>query len=258
MQDHNNLTTPAQKRPKRRGVSTFTLILDRRNWPVWIVPVLCAVVFAGQMLGLVPIGDWAFSPAAMAQGRWWTILTSIFLHSNDPAFGYIHIASNMWAYLNLAPLVIARFGKGWRSVVPYHAFYLLAGLAGNVLFWLLHPGGEVPLVGASGAVYGVYAAMMRLDLFRERLTPVISRNTLKALWFLVWSNLLVLVLFGGPLIVLQILAGQGADLVVPIAWEAHLGGFIAGLFLVGLMKGRGWDNDWKAGLRLIRVDGPEV
>ena len=230
-------------------------MLDGRNWPIWIVPAICAVVFAGQQLGQVPAETWGFSGSAMAQGRWWTLLTAMFLHFPDPSLGYIHILSNMWAYLTLAPLVCARFGQGWRAVVPFHLFYVACGLAGNLVFWLLHPAGELQVVGASGAIYGVYAARMRLDLFADRLKPVWSRTSLKAVWVFVWSNALVLVLLGGPMILLQILAGQGVDIEMPVAWEAHLGGFVCGFFLMGLMAGRGWIDEWRAGLRIVRTGG---
>ena len=247
--------TPSVKKPATsRGVSAVTLMRDKRNWPIWIVPVICAGVFAGQQLGFVPVEMWALSGDAMAQGRWWTLLTSMFLHAPDLVFGSVHIASNMWAYLTLAPLVCARFGPGWRGVVPFHLFYVACGLAGSVVFWAVHPTGEMQVVGASGAIYGVYAAMMRLDLFAERLKPVMSRTTLEAAWFFVWSNALVLVMFGGPMVLLQVLAGQGLNLSVPIAWEAHLGGFVAGYLLIGVMAGKGWIDNWKAGLYVVRTE----
>ncbi|MBP2158445.1 rhomboid family intramembrane serine protease [Asticcacaulis sp. BE141] len=237
-----------------RRVSVFSLMFDPRNWPVWIVVLTCAAVFAGQQRGLVPLDTYAFSAQALKDGRWWTPLTSIFMHGDgvNPFISYAHIGMNMWAYLSLAPLVAARFGKGWRGLVPFHIFYLLIGLAGVAVFWAFHRDSGVPLVGASGAIYGVYAAVMRLDIFADRVAPVFSRRTLEAVWFFIWSNAVVIVLFGGPYLLLQVLSGQAPSLDVPIAWEAHLGGFVAGFVLIGLMKGQGWDRDWKAGVEVIR------
>ena len=224
---------------------------DPRNWPMWVVVALCVAVYGFQMMSSDLLEGGFFSSQAMRDGRWWTIFTAIFMHGS-----LIHIASNMWAYLVLSPFVIARFGRGWKGVLPYHAFFLLCGLAGNAVFWLIHPYGDNPVVGASGAIYGVYAASMRLDLFGERLSPVRSRRTLDAIWFFIWSNALVILIFGGPELVLEILQGKGGNVVIPIAWEAHLGGFVAGFFLIQLMAGKGWKHDWKAGIVVGRgADG---
>jgi len=227
-------------------------MFDPRNWPIWLVVLICAAVFAGQQRGLVPLETYAFSAQALKAGRWWTPLTSIFMHGDgvNPVISYLHIGMNMWAYLSLAPLVAARFGRGWRGLIPFHIFYLLIGLAGVATFWAFHRDGDIPLVGASGAIYGIYAAVMRLDIFADRLAPIFSHRTLSAVWFLIWSNALMVAIFGG----LLVLQGQAPSLEVPIAWEAHLGGFVAGFFLIGLMKGRGWDRDWKAGVEVIRLD----
>jgi membrane associated rhomboid family serine protease len=239
-----------------RRVSSLSLMFDPRNWPIWIVVLICAAVFAGQQSGLMPLDTFAFSAQAVREGRWWTPLTSMFMHGDglNPILSYAHIGMNMWGYLSLAPLVAARFGKGWRGLIPFHIFYLLIGLAGVGAFWTFHRDGDIPLVGASGAIYGLFAAVMRLDIFADHITPVFSRRTLSAVWFFVWSNALVVLIFSGPYLLLQILSGQAASLDVPIAWEAHLGGFIAGFFLIGLMKGRGWDRDWKAGVEVIKLD----
>lgn len=239
-----------------RRVTQFSLMFDPRNWPIWIVPIICAAVFAAQQRGLMPVETYAFSAQALKDGRWWTSLTSIFMHGDgiNPIISYTHIGMNMWAYLSLAPLVVARFGRGWRGLIPFHIFYLLIGLAGVATFWAFHRDGDIPLVGASGAIYGIFAAMMRLDIFADRVSPIFSGRTLSAIWFFIWSNALVILLFGGPSLLFQVLSGQPVSLEVPIAWEAHLGGFVAGFFLIGLMRGRGWDRNWMAGIEVIRLN----
>jgi len=236
--------TPPEPPRRKRGISTTDLIFDPRNWPVWPIVVVCVIVFVAQKLSSDMLEGGFLLPRAIGEGRWWTLFTSMFMHG-----GYVHIISNMWAYLVLTPLVAARFGKGWRGVVPFHVFYLLCGLAGNLLFWAMHPNSDIPAVGASGAIYGIYAAMMRLDLFQDRLKPLWSRTTVQAIWFFIWSNALVIALFGGPVMLLQLFQGQPLN--IPIAWEAHLGGFVTGYLLIGVMAGRGWKNGWKAGLVVV-------
>lgn len=212
------------------------------NWPIWLVPIVCGLVYWGQVRGEVSLEHYAFIPAYKDNLLSW--VSAQFMHAN-----IVHFLMNMFGLLSIAPFVLARFGRGFGAILSYHVFYIVCGLAGNGLFYLLHPETETPLVGASGAIYGVFAAMMRLNLFSDKLYGILSKQGLKAWWFLIWTNLLVIVLFGGPLIALQLI--QGAEnIFMPIAWEAHVGGFIAGFFLIGLMRGRGWDGEWRAGIRL--------
>ncbi len=206
--------------------------LSIHDWPVAIVPVMCAIVFAWQLTQADEGVALAMVPAAM-DGRWWTLITAIFAHG-----GWLHIASNLYSCVMIAPWVITRFGGGLRSVVPFHIFFLLCGIAGNLMFLAIHPHGEVPTLGASGAIYGLAAAVMRLDPRRHALTPILSRQTLNMIWFFIWTNALVIVLYGGPVMLLQLFHGQALQ--IPIAWEAHLGGFIAGFVLIQLMAGKGW------------------
>ncbi len=227
---------PRVPAPPRRSWRDFAPRFEVRDWPAWIVVVLCAAAFAWQKTQANEGVQFAFFPAYL-QGRWWSFVTAIFLHG-----GWVHIGSNMYSYLSIAPWVIARFGGGAKAVVPYHIFYLLCGIAGNVVFWLIHPHGTYPTLGASGAIYGVFAAMMRLNPRSHALYPVFSRQTLNAIWVFIVSNVIVIVLFGGPSMLMQIFSGQ--QLQIPIAWEAHLGGFIAGFFLIGLMAGKGWQQPW--------------
>lgn len=237
----------------------YLLMGNAGNWPVLPVLAVCLAVFAVQFVSgfqslfdhsRSPDSAFAFTGNAMDEGRYYTLLTSMFMHAS-----ILHIWSNMAAYLGTAPLVIARFGKGLRGLIPFHIFYLMCGLAGTLMFWLIHPHGSVPMVGASGAIYGVVGALMRLDVTEARLAPVFSKTTLKAFWFLIYSNIVVILVFGGPSILTQILEGKGQEVFVPIAWEAHMGGFVAGFVLIGLMAGRGWPGPWRAGMRVDPLDG---
>lgn len=216
------------------------------NWPAYTIFVACVAVYIAQIVGRVPIEIWAFSGKAMDEGRYFTLITAMFMHG-----GAAHIFFNMSAYVSAAPLVCARFGKGVSALVPYTIFYLLCGLAGNGVFWWLHPHGDMPIVGASGAIYGVIAALFRLNIYKDRLYPLWSKRVWLACRFLLTSNLVVAFLFGGPAIIAQVFAPKPMqDFVLPIAWEAHVGGFFAGLLLIGLMAGRGWHGDWRAGINL--------
>jgi membrane associated rhomboid family serine protease len=115
---------------------------------------------------------------------------------------------------------------------------LLSGIAGALAFLAVNPGLETPVVGASGAISGLMGAVFRLIfaaetplermLLREKpwAVPRLSlwatftdRRSLGAIAAWVVINLVFAYWLGG------LLSAGG------IAWEAHIGGFFAGLFL---------------------------
>jgi rhomboid protease GluP len=84
---------------------------------------------------------------ALAQGRWWTLITAIYLHGS-----LLHIAFNMLWVNQLAPAVEEVYGSA-RLIVIFTA----AGVLGFVLSGLV---GAAPTVGSSGAVFGLLGAMV--------------------------------------------------------------------------------------------------
>jgi membrane associated rhomboid family serine protease len=83
----------------------------------------------------------------VAQGEYWRLLTSTFLH-----FGVIHIALNMYCLFLLGPPLEAALGR-----LRFGALYLVSGLSGAALSYALGPANE-QAAGASGAVFGLFAA----------------------------------------------------------------------------------------------------
>jgi membrane associated rhomboid family serine protease len=230
--------------PVRRSsfIGRFWRSIQWRNWPVAILVLVCIGVFIAQVVIPLPLERWALSAAALREGHFETLITNIVMHGGVP-----HLFSNMVAYLVVAPLVCARFGGGLAGRISFHAFFLLCGLAGNLLFLVLHSSGEGPMVGASGAIYGLFAAAFRLDTKSGPLRPHLSKRVLSGWRWMVISNVIVVLMFGGPAILFEILQGDFTSLTVPIAWEAHAGGFVAGLFLMDLMASKGWQDDWRGG-----------
>lgn len=149
-----------------------------------------------------------FGPATQ-DGQWWRLGSALFLH-----FGLIHIVMNLWALWDGGQLVERVYGH-LRFIVIYFA----SGLFGNLLS-LVVQGNEAVSGGASGAIFGIYGALL-IFLWRERqqLTPREFR-------WLFW---------GGS----AFTAGSIAlGLFVPgIDNSAHIGGFLAGT-LAGTLLGR--------------------
>ncbi len=90
-------------------------------------------------------------------GEWWRLFTSMFLH-----IGFIHLLLNMWV-LAMGGVVVERM----LGRVGFLLMYLIAGLGGSVASLCWHS--EVVSAGASGAIFGVYGALLGV-LRRQRAT----------------------------------------------------------------------------------------
>jgi membrane associated rhomboid family serine protease len=166
-------------------------------------------------------------PSEVLQGRQlYSFLTSMFLHG-----GWFHLLSNMlflWIFGDNVEVALGR--------VIYPVFYLLGGLAASIAHVLVNPSASLPSVGASGAigtVLGAYMVMFPksqvrvLILFGYFLT--IRRVT--AVFFLgIWF---VMQFFSG----IASLGAQTAQTGGVAVW-AHVGGFVFGLLVGFLFRGR--------------------
>ncbi|MDQ0771277.1 membrane associated rhomboid family serine protease [Pseudarthrobacter defluvii] len=165
----------------------------------------CVVVYALQML--IP-GDWVYKQFAYNNyfavpqfGAFepWRMITSAFLHSPD---SLLHILLNMYTLWIFGQALEPILGR-----VRFLALYLISALGGSVGYLLLNPllvpgQGLVGLVGASGAIFGLFGAMLLVQ--RQR------GGDTRQLWILIAIN------------------GVIGFLIPQIAWQAHLGGLITG------------------------------
>jgi membrane associated rhomboid family serine protease len=118
---------------------------------------------------------------------------------------------------------VARFfGLGGRGVGVLALFYVVCGVLANLAFAGVHPHEATPLVGASGAISGLMGAAARLIGGRGEVGPMLSPPVLAIGAATIVANLLVAGTGLAP--------GLGGS---TIAWEAHLGGFLAGVLLIG-------------------------
>ncbi|HWR36902.1 MAG TPA: rhomboid family intramembrane serine protease [Clostridia bacterium] len=154
------------------------------------------------------------------EGQWWRLLTSTFLHG-----GLLHLAFNMWAFLNLGLLAEVLFGR--RNFV---AMYLLCGLGGSVASLWWHP--TVVGVGASGAIFGIAGALLPAIFFHknENLRRVLRGNLSSITLFVIYN-----IAFGAAS--------------AKIDNAAHLGGLVTGLVLGRLLPTTGHVRDDRADVR---------
>lgn len=191
----------------------------------WPAVLLLAVIVGGYAVqsrfpAEATAGLWGYSPEAVAEGRWVTLVTALFLHGNWP-----HALMNAAFALAFATPVARYFGARPLGVASFFAFYLASGVLANLAFGAMHPASNALLVGASGAVSGLMGGASRLMAGQGwRLGPILSRPVLGmgGAWLAI--NLLI------GLIGSQLIPGAGG---AGIAWEAHVAGFVAGVFLVG-------------------------
>jgi len=226
--------TPRRETPWGRGPA----MLWSEAWPVVVLTAVIWLVCAGQLVGdRLGYADAILNYGALwkpgvFRGLWWTPLTHMFMHlSWTVPYGWVHIVMNTGALIALGPAIAQRLGRDLLGGLLFLIFFVVCGLAGAGAFLLLAPD-QVPAVGASGAIFGLWGAVARLSGPGEtRLAPLFSPSTGRQVVSAIVSNLLVVGLGAGY----GLASGQGG---VGVAWQAHLGGFIAGLLLIQVMPVR--------------------
>ncbi|MFU8805844.1 MAG: rhomboid family intramembrane serine protease, partial [Bradymonadaceae bacterium] len=165
----------------------------------------------------------AFSENPWAIWVWLLPLsTSMFLHG-----GFLHLGVNM--------LFLWVFGEGVESRlgrVKYFLFYLGAGVGAAQVQIMFMPDSPIPMIGASGAVAGVLA-MYALMYPRARLLvvfPIIVYPVFFTVPAMVYIVLWFIYQIASGLIFELRGLGEGGG----VAWWAHAGGFMSGLFCITL------------------------
>jgi membrane associated rhomboid family serine protease len=128
---------------------------------------------AGSVFGLARYRNMATGaivhlPDGVADGQFYRLFTSMFLH-----YGVLHLLLNMWALWVLGRELEARLGSA-----RFLLLYLLAGLGGSVACYVFTPAAHA--AGASGAIYGLFAALFvvfrRLNLSTTGIVTVLVIN----------------------------------------------------------------------------------
>ncbi|TCD54343.1 rhomboid family intramembrane serine protease [Alloscardovia theropitheci] len=179
----------------RMNGPNITIVLIAINVVVFAVQVLTRFIPGGysafmSLFSLIP---------SMSYTHPWMLVTSGFLHAN-----FLHILMNM--------LTLYVVGRELEKLLGHWAFlgmYMVSLLGGSVLYAVWPSLAYSSAVGASGAIYGLFGAM--LTVYRQLGTQMRSM-TLFLFFFLILP-----IFFGN------------------IAWQAHIGGFITGAILSTLM-----------------------
>jgi rhomboid family protein len=206
---------------ERFAVVTFTLIA--LNIVVFMYTLTLGSVSGEafvESFALVPARLFALGPAIAAVPAAATLFTSMFLHG-----GFLHIAGNMlylWIFGNNVEDSMGR--------VRFILFYALCGCIAAYAHALANRDSTTPMIGASGAVSGVLGAYLLLF-------PRARVVTLVFFGFYVRTVEIPAMIVLGFWFALQFLnallesSARGG-----VAWYAHVGGFAAGMLLIGLFK----------------------
>ena len=149
-----------------------------------------------------------------------TVITSMFLHG-----GLLHVAGNMlylWIFGNNVEDAMGRM----RFVL----FYLLCGFIAAYTHAFLVRTSATPMIGASGAISGVLGAYMLLYPRARVVTLVMLGFYLRTVE--VPAVVVLGFWFAFQFLNAVLLSGTGGG----VAWYAHIGGFAAGVVLIGLFK----------------------
>jgi membrane associated rhomboid family serine protease len=138
--------------------------------------------------------------AAVAEGELWRLWTVTLLHGS-----FIHLGFNMYALYLAGPIV-----ERWYGSIRFLLIYLACAAAGSVSSFVF--GGDIPSVGASGAIFGLFGLLLAAG----RVHHPVDRQS-RALVSQLGMLILINVVFG--------FAVTGIDN------AAHLGGLAAGLWL---------------------------
>ena len=159
-----------------------------------------------------------------ARLQWVDVLTSIFLHG-----GWLHLIGNMW--------FLWIYGDNVEDILghaQYLVFYLLCGLAATMVHVVFNADSSAPTIGASGAIAGVMGAYV-VKFPHSKITTlvlvVVFITTMEIPAYLILLYWFVIQFFSGVGSMGHSHLSQGG-----VAWFAHIGGFLAGVALILVMR----------------------
>ena len=196
-------------RTVRRPAGNFGGRLVSGAYVTWTLVALNVICYVAELIDQTTIvndgalvGHFQTGPASfvgVADGQWYRLLTNAFLHEPPgDGIGILHILFNMWALIGVGPSLERSLGR-----VRFLTVYLVSALGGSVLYYLL-AAPYASALGASGAIFGLFGAYFVV----ARKLRVDARGVIA----LIVINLAISFTGG-------------------IAWQAHVGGLIAGSLL---------------------------
>ncbi len=193
-----------------------------------IIAVTAYELTAGPSAQNALIARYAIIPAAFANGlgafsspfeALRPLIGHAFLHG-----GWLHLGMNMLIYFQIGGPLAWRLSLNGAGPLRFIAFFAGSAAAAALAYILINPGSDGPAIGASGAICGMFAGYLMGARANWREAIRDRQIQRAAFWFL--------------LINVGLMWAVAASDLFPIAWEAHLGGFIGGAVLFPLLAPR--------------------
>jgi membrane associated rhomboid family serine protease len=184
-------------RTVRRPVGAFGGRMISGAYVTWTLVAINVICYVAELIDQrTVVNDGWLAGVFVADGQWYRLLTNTFLHEPPgDGIGILHILFNMWALIVVGPTLERSLGR-----IRFVTVYLVSALGGSVLYYLVATP-YAPALGASGAIFGLFGAYFVV----ARKLRVDARGVIA----LIVINLAISFTGG-------------------IAWQAHVGGLIAG------------------------------
>lgn len=161
---------------------------------------------------------WLFSHFGFVPGYYTGVLPFGWEALAGPlTFTFLH---GSWTHILLNGFMMMAFGTGverWMGGPRLFVFFMLCNLCAALAQFILDPYSTAPVIGASGGLSGLFAAVL---LMMQKQQGLGSGNRY-GIWPFIILWIVISVVFG-------MIGGPGGS---AIAWAAHIGGFLAGFAL---------------------------
>jgi membrane associated rhomboid family serine protease len=206
----------------KKWLMTYALIIS--NFIVFILVVLFrSELIFGFSNGIFKYAGLAFRPIYLSleySPQLYTLFTSMFIHS-----GFAHILGNMLVFFFIGMAFEHRIG--WKKFL---IIYLLTGVCGTITHSILNLGSIIPLVGASGAIFGIMGAFA-YSYPRDEVVMPIPLGIIMVLRRI--KVIYAVIIFAALETIIVIIGTQDNT-----AHFAHLGGLVGGVILASILLGK--------------------
>ena len=204
----------------KKWLVTYALIVT--NFIVFIISFFVTISTIYGSLSILSF-DLGFRPIYLSIEQFpqlYTLFTSMFVHSD-----FLHILSNMLVFFFIGMAFEQRIG--WKKFL---AIYLITGVCGSLTHSILNLGSTIPLVGASGAIFGIMGAFAYSHPNDEVVMPIPIG------FFMIFRRIKVVyavIIFAVMETIIVLIGSQDNT-----AHFAHFGGLIGGVIIAAILLGR--------------------
>ena len=204
-------------------VGVLAVVLALIFFALWIAPAAVEEGI-GERFGLSPA---RLAAGGAGPGGWFWAIAPLFTHAFIHATGPHLLFNLLWLFVFGTPVA-----RRFDSPVRFLLFFAACSAVGGAFFSAFHLTDSTLLIGASGGITGLLGGLVRFAFHRPNSKPASAKGVLPLTdrSVLIWSA--VVIAMNASIAIFGPGAGAGdAD----IAWQAHVGGYLFGLFAFPLV-----------------------